>query len=205
VTTEPARADAVLVLLHARGHSAASMYQLAGRLGLPGIAVVAPEAPGGSWYPLRFNEPRAANEPHLSRALAIAGAALDDVAAAGVPPERVVLGGFSQGACLACDVLARDPRPLGGLAALCGGLIGAVDEELARPAPGALDGLPVLLTGNEQDAWVPVGRVRRTAELLGAAGARVDLRVHPPRPHRVHDDEIEALRALVSRLRAPRG
>lgn len=189
--------DLQLVLLHGRSHDPASMHALAGRLGLDGIAVEAPAAPGGEWYPEPFTAPRASNEPRLSAALAQVDAVLDRLAAGGVAPERTVLGGFSQGACLACDVFARRPRRLAALVALCGGLIGAGDEELARPPAGSLDGLRVLLTGTEQDAWVPVERVRRTGEILAAAGATVDLRVHPPAEHRVHDEEVDAFRALL--------
>src|SRR3712207_2141709 len=115
MATDLAGADAVLVLCHGRGGGPDSMHALAAALDLPGIACVAPAAPGGSWYPKRFIEPRAANEPYLSAALATVDAALNEVLGAGVPAERVVLGGFSQGACLATDALARRPRPLGAL------------------------------------------------------------------------------------------
>ncbi len=194
----PEQAAATLVLLHGRGHDASTMHALADRLELPDVAVVAPAAPERSWYPDRFFAPRAANEPQLSAALDAAHRALDELEARGVAPERVVFGGFSQGACVACDALAARPRPLGGLAILCGGLIGADAAEWPHPAAGALDVLPVLLTGTEQDGWVPVERVRATAEVLRAAGAQVDLRVSPPAPHEVHPEEVDALRALVS-------
>lgn len=193
------------MLFHGRGHDPSSMRALHAALGLGDVALVAPAAPaelGGAWYPLRFVEPRAANEPHLSAALAAVHATLDDLEARGVPPGRVVLGGFSQGACLAADALAVRPRPVGALAALCGGLIGT-EAELARPPAGALAGLPVLLTATERDEWVPVERVRATARLLEAAGASVDLRVHPPGPHAVRRDEVEALAALVLSLDNP--
>ena len=197
-----AGARAVLVLCHGRGGGPEDMRALADALAVPGVACVAPAAPGGSWYPRRFIEPRAANEPRLSQALATVAAALDAVAEAGVDARRVVLGGFSQGACLACDALAGRPRPIGALAVLCGGLIGADDDELARPPAGALEGLPVLLTGIEEDAWVPVERVRRSGELLRAAGARVDERVHPPAPHGVLPEDVAVLRAIVAELAA---
>lgn len=205
MTVPPQEAAATLVLLHGRGHDPASMHALAERLELPDIACVAPGAPGGTWYPERFIAPRAANEPHLGAAHAATHAALDDLEARGIAPARIVLGGFSQGACLACDVLAARPRPVGALAALCGGLIGSGDAELPRPAPGALDGLPVLLTGTEEDAWVPVERVRATADVLRGAGARVDLLVSPPAPHEVHPEEVDALRALVLAVAAAAG
>jgi predicted esterase len=193
----PEDAAVTLVLLHGRGHTPASMRALAERLELADVACVAPAAPGRSWYPQRFVEPRVRNEPHLGEALATAHRTLDELEARGVPAPRILLGGFSQGACLACDALASRPRPLGGLAVLCGGLVGAGADELTRPAPGSLAGLAVLLTGTQGDAWVPVDRVRVSAEILGEAGAAVDLRISAPAPHEIHPEEVDALRRLV--------
>ena len=150
-------------------------------------------------------DPREANEPELSRAIAHLHETLDRLDAQGVEPGRIVFGGFSQGGCLACEALAQRPRPLAALVVLCGGLMGANEDELMQPAAGALDGLPVLLTGTEQDDWIPVPRVERTAAVLRAAGARVDLLIHPPAAHEVHDTEVVALRRLMLELRtAPR-
>ena len=181
------------------------MLELSERLELPGVACVAPAAPDGSWYPQRFFEPREVNEPELSSTLDMIEALLDDLAARGVPPERTLLGGFSQGACLAIEAVARRPRPLGAVAVICGGLFGFDAEELLRPAPGALAGLPVLLTGAEDDEWVPLVRVWLTADVLGAAGAEVDLLVSPPGEHGVRDEEVAALRGLVAGVVAAAG
>jgi predicted esterase len=178
------------------------MHELAARLDLADVACVAPAAPGGSWYPERFVARRALNEPHLGAALATAHRALDELETRGVPPARIMLGGFSQGACVACDALASRPRPLGGLAVLCGGLIGAGAGEWPHPVLGSLAGLPVLLTGTEQDEWVPADRVRATAEILREAGAAVDLRIAAPARHEVHPEEVDALRTLVRSVTA---
>jgi predicted esterase len=200
----PEDAAATLVLLHGRGHTPASMHALAERLDLADVACVTPAAPGGSWYPERFTVPRALNQPHLGAALATAHRALDELETRGVRASRIVLGGFSQGACVACDALASRPRPLGGLAVLCGGLIGADAGEWPRPAAGALAGLRVLLAGTEQDEWVSADRVRATAEILRVAGAAVDLRISPPAPHEVHNEEVDALREFVRTVAARR-
>ncbi len=201
MSDEVVRAEQVLVLLHVRWYRAGSMGELAQRLDLTGLACVTPAAEGRSWYPERFMDPRAANEPGLSRSIERVHETLDRLAAEGVEPERTVFGGFSQGACVACEALALCPRPLAALVALCGGLMGATEHELVKPAAGSLDGLPVLLTGTERDDWIPIERVERTAAVLTAAGARVDLRIHPPGPHEVHDEEVVALRDLLLALR----
>lgn len=195
------QAEQVLVLLHGRWYAPTSMRELTELLDLPGVACVTPAARDRSWYPQRFMDPRAANEPGLSRAIAQVHETLDRLAADGVAPERTILGGFSQGACLACEALAQGPRPLAALVVLCGGLMGANDDELAKPPAAALEGLPVLLTATEQDTWIPVERVERTAAILTAAGARVDLRIYPPGAHEVHQEEVVALRSLLLALR----
>lgn len=196
-----AQADQVLVLLHGRWYDPATMQELAEQLDLPGIACVAPAAPERTWYAGRFMDPRVENEPDVPRSIAQVHETLDQLAADGVEPERTILGGFSQGACVACEALAQRPRPLAALVVLCGGLMGADEDELAKPPAAALEGLPVLLTGTEQDTWIPVERVERTAAVLTAAGARVDLRIYPPDAHEVHQEEIVALRSLLLALR----
>ena len=198
---ETAQAEQVLVLLHGRWYRPGSMRELAERINLPCVACVTPEAPDRTWYPQRFMDPRAANEPGLSRAIGQVHETLDRLGAGGIEPERTVFGGFSQGACLACEALARRPRPLAALVVLCGGLMGANDDELVRLPAGALEELPVLLTGTEQDDWIPVERVERTAAILTAAGARVDKRIHPPGTHEVRHEEVLAIRRLLLDLR----
>jgi phospholipase/carboxylesterase len=166
------------------------MLQLAGALGLDGVHYVIPAAANHEWYPRRFIEPVAANEPWLTHALDAVGAMVARVA----DFERVVLVGFSQGACLTLEYVARNPRRYDGVAGLVGGLIGT-DDELTRPT--GLDGTPLLITTIERDPWVPEARTRESAEILAAAGAEVDLRVFPPGPHGVTGEEVDAVRAMV--------
>ena len=189
---EPGEAAGAAVLVHGRGTGPETMLDLAGRLAAAGVRCVLPAAAGGTWYPQRFTAPRAANEPWLTYALEALGAA---VARAG-DPERLLLAGFSQGACLTLEYVARHPRRYSAVAALSGGLIGA-DGELTRP--DGLDGTPILITTAEDDDWVPVERTRESAEILAAAGARVDLRVFPPSSHAIRAEEADAVAALVPR------
>jgi phospholipase/carboxylesterase len=161
----------------------------------PDVAYVLPAASGGSWYPGRYNEPRIVNEPQLGQALEAAEAAIAEVLDAGVPQERVVLAGFSQGACLVADLIARDPRPFAGVALLTGALIGP-DDEVTRPGP--LNGVPVFMETSRHDEWVALERVEATARALEEAGARVELQVSDDREHRIRDAAVAGVRALLS-------
>ena len=170
------------------------MLDLAGRLALEGLHCVLPAAAGRTWYPERFTVPTAANEPWLGWTLDAIDAA---VAALGRPAEEILLGGFSQGACVALEYAARNPRRYGAVAGLSGGLIGA-DGELTRPE--GLDGTPLLITTAEGDDWVPVERTRESAEILAAGGAEVDLRIFARGSHAIRAQEVDAVLELAGGL-----
>lgn len=191
-----AAAAAVAILVHGRGGSAEGMRDLAVRLDNPAIRFLMPSAPGGTWYPQRFLAPLAANEPALSRAVATCEAMVDGLLAAGVRPENIVLGGFSQGACLTAEFVIRHPRPYGAVLVLTGGLIGPPGTRW--PAAPALAGVPVYLTGSSVDEWVPPARVEETARVFEANGARVKLRIFEARPHTVSEEELSDARALLA-------
>ena len=142
----------------------------------PDVAYLLPGAPGNSWYPQSFMAPFAANEPWLSRSLANQARLIEGVIAAGVPPERIVLGGFSQGACLTAETLVRAPRRYGAGIIFTGGLIGPPGT--AWPAEPALAGTPVYLSGSEIDPHVPPiagagDRARAEGERCGRRNAHL--------------------------------
>ena len=191
------------VLLHGRGGAPNDMLRLLRRLSLSGVRWATPGAPGGQWYPHRFMGPVEANEPFLSTAVAICDDALDEASGGGrIGPDRSVVLGFSQGACLASEYVLRHPRRCRALIMFTGGLIGPVGTTW-RPAGGrtaSLDGLRVLITGSDADEWVPEERVRLTARVFEDLGAHVALHIYPGRPHLVSDDEIDQARTLLNTL-----
>ena len=192
------RAKGVVLALHGRGGDAAGMLDLGAAFALPDLTILAPQAPGRSWYPDRFTAPLAANQPWLDRVLAQVAAVLDDLAAAGIPDDRIVLAGFSQGACLALETAIRRPRGYGAILGFAGGYIGPQGPE--RLPEGRLDGVPVLLACAENDAHIPAERVRQTAALLTAMGAHVDLRLRPGALHGIDDSGLAGARAILSAL-----
>ena len=189
---DPADARAVCVLLHGRGRDTADVLSLAERIGDPGVAFLAPAARDGTWYPQSFLAPLEVNQPYLDSALATVGALLATLG----DLERVVLGGFSQGACLAAEYALRHPRRYGGLLLYTGGAIGPPGT--SWPDRGSFAGTPAYLGTADPDDWVPAERVRETAALLLAQDARVTAQVFPGMDHLVNDEEIAAGRALLS-------
>jgi predicted esterase len=193
----PGEARAAAVMVHGRGGTAGDILSLVPLLGVDGIAYVAPQAAGNTWYPYGFMSPIERNEPGISSGLRAIQRALDTIAEAGIPPERTLLVGFSQGACLSSEFVARNARRFGGLAGLSGGLIGP--DGAPRDYVGSLDGTPVFLGCSDVDAHIPERRVRETGEVLDRLGGEVDLRIYPGMGHTINEEEMEAVRDLLRR------
>jgi phospholipase/carboxylesterase len=159
------------------------------------LAYVAPQAPGLTWYPLSFLAPIAQNEPALSQALAAVGTVVGGLAEAGIPAERTVLMGFSQGGCLALEFAARNARRYGGAVGLSAALIGPPGTP--RDYAGALAGTPVFLGCSDVDGHIPLWRVQESTTVLRGLGAEVTERIYPGMGHTINDDEIAHVRRLL--------
>lgn len=191
-------ASAAVVMVHGRGATAESILELRHELGRPDLAYVAPQAAGYTWYPYSFMAPMERNEPGLSSALARLGEVVEQLESQGIPAERIVLLGFSQGACLSLEFAARNPRRYGGIAGLSGGLIGPPGTP--RDYPGSLAGTPVFLGCSDRDPHIPRERVDESAEVLREMGAEVTERIYPDMGHTVNEDELEHVRSLLAGL-----
>ena len=191
----PEQATATMILVHGRGASAESILSLYPEMGEPRLAALAPQAAGFTWYPNSFLAPLTSNQPYLDRALAQLQSLVEELAERGVSSERVVLLGFSQGACLVSEFAARNPRRYGGVVGLIGGLIGP--PATPRDYTGALEGTPVFLGCSDPDPHVPFARVLETEQVLSRMGAAVEVRRYPGAGHTVVPDQLDAVRALV--------
>jgi phospholipase/carboxylesterase len=192
------RASTALVLVHGRGGTAEGILSLAGELTQPGFAFLAPQAAGNSWYPLSFMAPILHNEPYLSGALDVLAALLDRLAEGGIPAERTILLGFSQGACLALEFAARHAQRYGGLAGLSGGLIGP--EGTPRDYPGSLAGTPVFLGCSDVDPHIPRERVVESGQVLQRLGGEVTVQLYRGMSHTVNQDELDRVRSMMATL-----
>jgi phospholipase/carboxylesterase len=196
----PGEASVGVVLVHGRGDSARGILGLVEPLrerGAPDVAFLAPDAVGNVWYPQRFMESVERNQPHLDSALAVLDRSVAAFESEGLPRERIVVAGFSQGACLALEWVARAGGAFGAVVALSGGLIGS-DVDPAR-YPRRLDRTVAFLGCSDVDGHIPETRVHASARLLQAQGADVVTRIYPGMAHTVNDDE---LRWFAERLRA---
>lgn len=193
-----AEAKAAVILVHGRGATAESILTLADEFKQPEFAYLAPQAAGNTWYPNSFLAPIESNEPYLSSALAVLASLIARIEAAGIPVEKIMVGGFSQGACLASEFTARNARRYGGTFALSGGLIGPPGTP--RNYPGSLEGTPVFLGCSDVDFHIPVERVHESTTTFQALGGQVTERIYPNMGHTVNLDEIEHVRQMMQAL-----
>ncbi len=193
------RARAAMILVHGRGASAADIMTIAAEVMFPGVAYLAPQAAGSAWFPYPFTAPLEANEPYLSSALQVLSSLVANVEAT-VPAGRLVLAGFSQGACLTLEFAARGARRYGGVVGLSGGLIGP--DGTPRDYPGGFERTPVFLGCSDVDPYIRKERVIEAGEVFERMGADVTVRLYPGMAHTVSPDEIEAVRAIVKGVAA---
>src|ERR1700716_3859487 len=194
------RARAAMILVHGRGASAADIMTVAAEVMYPGVAYVAPQAAGNRWYPNPFTAPLESNEPYLSSALRVLETLLAKVEKT-IPAQRVILLGFSQGACLALEFAVRHARRYGGVVGLSGGLIGP--DGTPRDYPGSFEGTPVFLGCSDVDPHIRKDRVLEAAEVFKRMNASVTVRLYPGMGHTVNLEELAQVRSLVSAIDRP--
>ncbi|WAP70546.1 alpha/beta hydrolase [Jiella pelagia] len=194
----PKDARLAVVCIHGRGASAADIIGLSDAFGLSDVLYVAPDAPGGAWYPAPFTQPLSANEPYLSNALGRIEEILAGLKAEGFGPERTVLAGFSQGACLSLEYLARNAGSVAGVLGFSGGLIGP--DAANRPETASLAGTKVFIGCSRTDPFIPALRVMETERHLAARGAEVEAVLYPEPGHSINGDEIARAVTLLKAI-----
>lgn len=195
----PKDARLVAIMLHGRGASAEDILGLAHQFSARDIAYLAPQAAGSTWYPYSFLAPIAQNEPWLGSALRVVSRLAEDLAQQGITAERLVVMGFSQGACLTLEFAARHARRYAGVVAFTGGLIGPPGTP--RDYSGDLTGTPVFIGSSDLDPHVPLERVQESTAVFRRMGATVDERIYPRMGHTINADELDAADALLAEKR----
>ena len=165
-----------------------------------GFAFLAPQASGNTWYPNSFMAPIPSNEPGISSGIAAIADVIAMISDAGIPLEKTMLLGFSQGACLSVEYAARNAARYGGIAVLSGGLIGP--DGTPRNYVGSFDDTPVFFGCSDIDGHIPALRVTESASALRHMGARVIMKLYPGMGHLVNEDEIAAVNAMMNEVSA---
>lgn len=193
-------AHAVMIMVHGRNASPNSILSLVPTINRPRFAFIAPGAAGGTWYPFSFLAPREQNEPGLSSALGVIDSLVADLEQRGFPSHKIVLLGFSQGACLTSEFVIRHPKRYGGALILSGGLIGPPGTTWGDVTT-SLDGTPVFLGCSDVDSHVPKERVIETEAEFTRLGARVKRTLYPGMGHLVNEDEIAEVQSVLDAVR----
>lgn len=186
---------AAMIMVHGRNAGPENILELARLVPHPDFSFLAPAAAGGTWYPLSFMAETARNEPGLSSGLAVILELVRSIEARGVPRRRIILLGFSQGACLSSEFAVRNAARFGGVVALSGGLIGPPGT--LWNYPGSFEGTPVFLGCSDVDGHIPKARVDESAAVFSAMGATVTERIYPGMGHQVNEDELEVVREMM--------
>lgn len=193
-------ADTAMIIIHGRGGTNHQALELVNHIHVDGFAYLAPQAHQFSWYPHRFLVPRKQNEPHLSAALTVIDRLVKQIQSTGLPPEKIMLLGFSQGACLAGEYATRNPRRLGGVIILSGGLIGSDDE--LKGYQGSLAGTPVFLGCSDVDEHIPVNRVHQSNDIFKELHADVETRIYPNMGHTINKEEMTHIQHMMRNVKS---
>jgi phospholipase/carboxylesterase len=196
----------IVFLLHGLGADGNDLIDLAPHWGntVPDALFVSPHAPdphdgapfGRQWFSL-MERTEAARLAGVTAARPVLDAMIDaECARSGLPDSAVVLMGFSQGAMMALYTGLRRPRPLAGLMAYSGMLIGAgaAAEIVSRP--------PVLLVHGDVDQVVPAAASHQAESVLRAAGVPVESTFSPALGHGIDDAGLSAGALFLQRAAA---
>ena len=188
-------AEKAVILLHGRGATAQGILQLENQLKVNNTSFFAPQAAQRTWYPNSFLQPRENNQPHLKSALKTVNRLVERISKE-LSREKIVIAGFSQGACLATEYAASEPEKFGGVIGFSGGLIG---KELPNYT-GDLEDTPVFLGCAENDPHIPLERVEETEKVFRELNANVEKHIFEGSYHGIVSTEIEKARQLVKNV-----
>jgi predicted esterase len=191
-------APVVAIMVHGRNAGPENILDLVPRLARSHVTYLAPAAANRTWYPNSFMADIASNEPGLSSGLAVLQSLVARVEGAGVTRHRIVVLGFSQGACLTTEFAVRHAGRYGGVVVFSGGAIGPPGT--AWDESGRFDGTPMFFGCSDVDSHVPAARVIESADLCTRMGAAVTRRIYPGMGHTINDDEIAWAQGLLDSL-----
>lgn len=175
-------------MIHGRGATAESILSLVPHLNLTDYAILAPQANRSGWYPFGFMASDQGNNVALEDSIRVLKETWSEIEAAGIQGDKIVLLGFSQGACLSLEFAARNAQKFGGVVAFTGGLIG----EQLKPDnySGDFQETPIFIGSSDRDFHVPAKRIKESADLLRKMGADVTIELFDDPDHTIREQEI---------------
>ena len=188
-----------MIMIHGRGASPENILSLSDAFATQDIAFVAPQAANYTWYPYSFIAPIEDNEPGISSGLAVIEQLLSNINQKGIPTHKIILLGFSQGACLSLEYAARHPQQYGGIVALSGGVIGPLG--MKRQDTGDMQQTPVFLGCSDVDAHIPLERVQESTRIFQSLNANVTERIYPGMGHTINQDEVDYIDKLLVQVK----
>ena len=192
-------ATIAMIFTHGRGASAQSMMMFADEFKDENIHYRAIQAKRHTWYPRSFMAPKKMNQPGIKSGLQAIHDQISEINDAGIPTKKIILLGFSQGACLTTEFAARHPQRFGGIVGFSGGLIG--EEVNPKNYQGSLEQSPVFLGCSDRDPHIPQERVELTEQVFEKLGANVTKKIYVGMGHTVNNDEIEHVQKIIDQIR----
>ncbi|CAN7548669.1 alpha/beta hydrolase [Rhizobium sp. LjRoot254] len=198
-----AEAKVLCVFVHGRTQAPEDMReQVVERLKTSGVSFVLPRAAGNSWYDARATDPLTdESRRQLNASLVHVRDIVTDFARNAGRSLPMLVGGFSQGACLTLEYAMKYGPWDGGMVNLTGCRVGTPSCD--RPFAD-LDRMPVYLTGSDKDPWIPVEAFAGAAEALGKARAELRCDIFPDRGHEASDTELVQLDEILAGLASGR-
>ena len=206
----PQSASHAIILLHGRGGGPVSIVStFASTLLTPTteskLCIIAPAADDRSWYPERFSADWSKNEPYLNAAIERVEREVQQLEASGISREKIMIGGFSQGACVTAKYIVTYPGKYWGIFILSGALPGMfsyVVNSLSGLEDVDLRGTRVLVGCGDSDPLVKAKAAEWTADIISKTGAVVEKRIYPGLRHSINDDEKLVLKGWVAEMSA---
>lgn len=192
-------AKAAMILIHGRGADAESILTLTEVFAEENFLYAAPQAYHNTWYPFSFLAPVDDNEPGITSGLSKINSTLKTLNEKGISTERIMLLGFSQGACLVLEYCSRFPQKFGGVVGLSGGLIGP-DGIVRQKTNSNLKGSNIFIGCSDVDPHIPIERVHFTANYLEEISGNVTKKIYRGLGHTINDDEIKNIKVLMNNI-----
>lgn len=203
---------AAIIWLHGLGASGNDFVPIVRELdlsGCPPIRFIFPHAPTmpvtinngyvmRSWYDIRASDLVVReDEAGVRKSQAAVEALIAQQKELGIPAERIVVAGFSQGCAMTLQTGLRHPEKLGGLLCLSGYV--PLHTTLSAEAHAANRSTPIFLAHGTADTVIPIFRAEQSRDLLLALGYSVEWHAYAM-PHSVCEEEVEHIGAWLRRV-----